>query len=770
MIDKTFALQIGAAVPPLAVDCTEGDTAWRWHFQLYLGGARWTIPTGGAATFVGLKNDGNVFDITAAISGNEVVVTANEQVTAYPGPVHCVVRVLDSYGKIVASCPVVLHCRPNPQSMGTLSGTVLSAYDDAIARLGDAIGVQKNVTDWMNEHITQPTDPVVDSSLTVSGAAADAKVAGDYISDIQSALMISGDFADAGEYTVKESDLESGYWGYHWKASDTKRLRNAKLIRVHKGTKFVYTNPTLKIYIGVLESKTSESYLQTSGWVNAGGENATYTINYDGYATLMFEAESDITVNDYDCNVTIHSAIQPGLLVPYTPAESTWSVWDMPDNTYTTALPAAFESSLSADFTLNAGWMYKVFRLNRLVFLFALGQAFFAIGNRNDATGEFLWQTSDMLSPEDPEVQVYTSFDMLPGRWDGRALGDSTALRHTAPVAVTPGRAYYLAANYYYSTVTLGCFLDKNKTPLRALTLSDISQYAYDYTTDNPSADTSKYVKLYTFTVPANCYYLSLNAPVSDSDMWRIYLASKPLFRLGGTGNLIISKDSSMLQKQEKRLCVIGPSYAMIDRRAQDAMNGQHIVGFQEYLWPYYKDVTTFGYSGGAWGQYNDSQYISIYSGIVTGYGESILPKDFTPYDEVLLIGCNPNGYPGLEPGTAGTWDENTSAVTTFAGGLRGVVEYILQQKPTMKIYLSNFWHTKSDGNQAYRNWSATLNEEMLKLANLFGLQYIDLYNGTPFNKYNYSSANLLYTYDGIHPNHEGMRQIADVLVREMVG
>lgn len=154
----------------------------------------------------------------------------------------------------------------------------------------------------------------------------------------------------------------------------------------------------------------------------------------------------------------------------------------------------------------------------------------------------------------------------------------------------------------------------------------------------------------------------------------------------------------------------------------------------------------------------------------MTGYGESILPKDFTPYDEVLLIGCNPNGYPGLEPGTAGTWDENTSAVTTFAGGLRGVVEYILQQKPTMKIYLSNFWHTKSDGNQAYRNWSATLNEEMLKLANLFGLQYIDLYNGTPFNKYNYSSANLLYTYDGIHPNHEGMRQIADVLVREMVG
>lgn len=36
------------------------------------------------------------------------------------------------------------------------------------------------VTDWMDEHIT-PTTPVVDNSLTISGAAADAKVTGDEI-------------------------------------------------------------------------------------------------------------------------------------------------------------------------------------------------------------------------------------------------------------------------------------------------------------------------------------------------------------------------------------------------------------------------------------------------------------------------------------------------------------------------------------------------------------------------------------------------------------
>ena len=34
------------------------------------------------------------------------------------------------------------------------------------------------VTDWLADHITQPTTPAIDSSLAVAGAAADAKAAG----------------------------------------------------------------------------------------------------------------------------------------------------------------------------------------------------------------------------------------------------------------------------------------------------------------------------------------------------------------------------------------------------------------------------------------------------------------------------------------------------------------------------------------------------------------------------------------------------------------
>lgn len=41
--------------------------------------------------------------------------------------------------------------------------------------------ISSEVSDWLDEHITNPSSPPVDTSLTVSGAAADAKVTGDNI-------------------------------------------------------------------------------------------------------------------------------------------------------------------------------------------------------------------------------------------------------------------------------------------------------------------------------------------------------------------------------------------------------------------------------------------------------------------------------------------------------------------------------------------------------------------------------------------------------------
>ena len=369
-------------------------------------------------------------------------------------------------------------------------------------------------------------------------------------------------------------------------------------------------------------------------------------------------------------------------------------------------------------------------------------------------------------------VQSYSDITVSSKRWDETMkLGDSSVLGHTQNYKIIPGADYYVGIISYVNNGVIGCFLDFNELPLKPLRASDCSEVSYPYTTDNPNTNFTLFTKLYKFTAPANAHYLSLNFILTASEHWRFFLSNIPMFREGNSGDLVVYENSHMRHKKAKKLCVVGPSYAMIDRRIQSAYGNKYIVGFQEYLLPFYDSITTFGYSGGTWGQFRDSDYISIYSGIVSGYG-SVLPKDFTPFDEVLLIGCNPNGFfstPRQEEGTAGTYDSNTSPVSSFMGGMRGVVEYILNQKPEMKIYLSNFWHTSGNNVSAFRDTCDNLNAEMLKLANMFGLQYIDMYNGTPFNKWNYTTSNLQYTYDGVHPNNAGMREIADVLVRAMI-
>ena len=54
----------------------------------------------------------------------------------------------------------------------------------------DAMGnLSQQVSDWLEENIT-PTTPVIDATLTISGAGADAKVTGDKITDLKNALSI----------------------------------------------------------------------------------------------------------------------------------------------------------------------------------------------------------------------------------------------------------------------------------------------------------------------------------------------------------------------------------------------------------------------------------------------------------------------------------------------------------------------------------------------------------------------------------------------------
>lgn len=75
-----------------------------------------------------------------------------------------------------------------------------AAVDDKLDRmfesgvLGEYLQpyVSPTVTSWLEDHITEPVGVVIDSSLTVARAAADAKAAGDKISLLDNKLNING--------------------------------------------------------------------------------------------------------------------------------------------------------------------------------------------------------------------------------------------------------------------------------------------------------------------------------------------------------------------------------------------------------------------------------------------------------------------------------------------------------------------------------------------------------------------------------------------------
>lgn len=98
--------------------------------------------------------------------------------------------------------------------------------------------VSDTVTDWLEENITEPSGVIIDSSLTVSGACADAKATGDKISLLDNKLNINGFTPEAKSallacirnlawsiengvqyYNTLATALSGVLWDYEWYSS-----------------------------------------------------------------------------------------------------------------------------------------------------------------------------------------------------------------------------------------------------------------------------------------------------------------------------------------------------------------------------------------------------------------------------------------------------------------------------------------------------------------------------------------------------------------------
>ncbi|MDE7270378.1 MAG: SGNH/GDSL hydrolase family protein [Acetatifactor sp.] len=133
---------------------------------------------------------------------------------------------------------------------------------------------------------------------------------------------------------------------------------------------------------------------------------------------------------------------------------------------------------------------------------------------------------------------------------------------------------------------------------------------------------------------------------------------------------------------------------------------------------------------------------------------------------EILILAFGINDY---HAGIALNNEQNPLDESTYGGALRSVLTTLQKSYPDMRIVLVTptyaWYRSKKMTCEEYKTGDAYLEEyveEMRAVAEEFGIETIDLYH----DLYSHQEWEdwKLYTEDGLHPNEDGRRLIADRL------
>lgn len=142
--------------------------------------------------------------------------------------------------------------------------------------------------------------------------------------------------------------------------------------------------------------------------------------------------------------------------------------------------------------------------------------------------------------------------------------------------------------------------------------------------------------------------------------------------------------------------------------------------------------------------------------------GFTYTAPDFTNIDVCTIkIGHNQSVGSSTINDISGISDFNLYP-DTFYGNICRSIEYILSQKPSMRIYL--FTPIQST-NSVYINNTAAATTAIKAIGQKYALPVIDLQNTSGLHFRNLT----LFTTDGTHPNVEGSKMIAEVVARQML-
>lgn len=216
MPNKNVTLRFGNYIHLTVAHVSQGDTSLTWVFQIVDESGNVYAPAVRYAILAGNKPDGHAFAYLCTKVGDTYQLPPsayNVQMTAVAGLATAELRLIDNNGRSIGTCNFTIDVEEGPEGAVTVaSDSSLPAYTTILQELGVLIGkvetlpddVPGYISDWLEDHISGGQGVAVDNTLTVQGAAADAKAAGDRLKALEEAtietddtLTIEGAAADA---------------------------------------------------------------------------------------------------------------------------------------------------------------------------------------------------------------------------------------------------------------------------------------------------------------------------------------------------------------------------------------------------------------------------------------------------------------------------------------------------------------------------------------------------------------------------------------------
>lgn len=193
------------------IHVSQYDTAWTFQFKVYKDDLIYEPENTVSVIFTGKKSDDTVFAVPADFEDGVATVVSTVAMTAAAGIVECELR-FSADGETVGTANFDMVVEPSPVEGGTPSEsdfttlqTMLDDMSEMYAETVDNAAAAESaastaamevlseapemVYDWLEANVTPETGYVIDSGLTIQGAAADAKATGDAIVALNASVV-----------------------------------------------------------------------------------------------------------------------------------------------------------------------------------------------------------------------------------------------------------------------------------------------------------------------------------------------------------------------------------------------------------------------------------------------------------------------------------------------------------------------------------------------------------------------------------------------------